>query len=232
MSSSESSPERRAKLEQLDLLRRQLEDLEKDLDLAPALGSAPTPYGMYDATSGFVMGMVAAAASLLLNVVGAALVGINPLRLIQVYLTFPLGERALGDDMNSGATLALGCCLYLFTGMLLGAPLQILMAELVPAARWPKRMLFATIAGLALWIVNFYLILSWLQPLLFGGNWITDPKILPPWVGAATHLVFAWTMAALHPWGRFRPYVGITDPGSEARSDSSLPSAAQGDRRD
>ena len=64
-----------------------------------------------------------------------------------------------------------------------------------------QRLVFATVAGLLLWAVNFYLILAWLQPLLFDGNWITDPKLIPPWIGAATHVVFAWVVAALYPWG-------------------------------
>jgi len=50
-----------------------------------------------------------------------------------------------------------------------------------------------------LWGVNFYGILSWLQPALFGGNWIVDPQYLPPWVAAGTHLVFGLSMALLYP---------------------------------
>ena len=56
------------------------------------------------------------------------------------------------------------------------------------------------------WIINFYVVLSWLQPMLFGGNWITDPKVLPVWVGLVTHLIFGWTFAALAPLVRFQPY--------------------------
>ena len=44
-----------------------------------------------------------ALASLLFNVVGASLFDKHPLRLIQVYLTFPLGEKALGDDFSGFA---------------------------------------------------------------------------------------------------------------------------------
>jgi hypothetical protein len=67
-------------------------------------------------------------------------------------------------------------------------------------------MLFATILGLVIWAVNIYGVLSWLQPILIGGNWIADAKTLPPWVAAATHLVFAWTMAYVYPWGNYQPY--------------------------
>ena len=58
----------------------------------------------------------------------------------------------------------------------------------------------------ALWLVNFYGLISWLQPLLFGGSWIVDNRELPWWVALATHLVFGWTMAAIYPWGIYHPY--------------------------
>ena len=62
--------------------------------------------------------------------IGAPIAGKNPLELIRVYLTFPLGESALrlteqpGGHyvLGDGMILAFGCCLYLFTGMLLGVP--------------------------------------------------------------------------------------------------------------
>jgi hypothetical protein len=63
-------------------------------------------------------------------------------------------------------------------------------------------------AGLAvvLWIITFWGILSWLQPLIIGGRWITDPTVLPTWVALMTHLVFGLTLALLYPLGRFQPY--------------------------
>ena len=61
-----------------------------------------------------------------------------------------------------------------------------------------------SLLSLAVWLVNFYGILYWLQPLLFGGRWIVD--LIPWWVAAPTHLVFGWTMVVLYPLGRYRPY--------------------------
>jgi hypothetical protein len=150
--------------------------------------------------------MIAAAASLLFNVVGSLIVGQHPLRLIQVYLTFPLGEKALDPGFDSGVALAVGCCLYLATGMLLGIPFQLALARFMPRANLLKRFTLATVVGLVMWLVNFYAVLSWLQPLLFGGNWIVDPDYMPRWVACLTHLVFAWTMAAVFPWGMYVSY--------------------------
>ena len=201
-----SIEEKRVRLEKL---REEVTELERELGESTTPIWQPTPsdyYGMYHATSGLVLGMAGALASLLLNVVGSLVVGQHPLKLIQVYLTFPLGERALTEEFNTGIGLAIGCCLYLGTGMVLGVLLQMAFARFTPNANLTTRLLFATFLGLVLWGVNFYLILDWLQPLLCGGNWIVDSTILPPWVGAATHLVFAWTMAVLYPWGRHHPY--------------------------
>ena len=69
----------------------------------------------------------------------------------------------------------------------------------------------ATALALVLWVVNFYLLLSWIQPLLFGGHWMVDPQFLPPWVAALTHLVFGWTMAVIYPWGMYEPYRVLTE---------------------
>ena len=58
--------------------------------------------------------------------------------------------------------------------------------------------------GLGLWVASFYLVLSWLQPMLLGGNWIVT--MIPWWVGALTHLAFTWTLSMGETWGRFEPY--------------------------
>ena len=187
-------------------LREQVSQLEKRVAEPPTHWEAQGYYTAYHATSGFLLGIVGAVTSLLFNVIGSLIVGQHPLRLIQVYLTFPLGEKALSPDFESGTVVALGCCLYLATGMLLGVPFQVAMARLLPEGTLVKRLMLGTVLGLLLWGINFYGILAWLQPLLFEGNWIVDPKLLPPWVGAATHLVFAWTMAVIYPWGQYQPY--------------------------
>lgn len=192
-------------------LRAQAARLEAEIRAAestPATNQWPPAgfYGAYYANSGFMLGGIAAMASLVLNIVGAPLAGKSPLELIRVYLTFPLGARALELGADRGLLiLLLGCCLYVATGVVLGVPF------FVALAKWSgdglkRRLITATGLSLLLWIVNFYGILSWLQPALFEGHWITDPQVLPPWVAAGTHLAFGWTLALLYPLGRFVPY--------------------------
>ena len=140
--------------------------------------------------------------------VGAPLAGKSPLELIRVYLTFPLGEKALqltqGQNtyaIDDRVILAFGCCLYLATGMLLGIPVYMALARFAASGGLVKRLVVASIVSLLIWGIMFYGILSWVQPLLVEGdpgNWITsfNPVYLPWWVAAATHLVFGWTIAS------------------------------------
>ncbi|MGE0609395.1 MAG: hypothetical protein AB7O62_20050 [Pirellulales bacterium] len=201
--------DREALLRELDQLRGRVTQLEQQL--VPGRRQ-PTDwrsgfYASYYATTGFMLGMVAAALSLLLNVVGSMMfpglqgADAHPLHLVRVYLTFPLGERALSID--SGLTLAIGCCLYLGTGAVLGMLFNLALHRWAsrPLAR---RLALASALAVAVWLINFYGILSWLQPLLFHGNWIVE--LVPWWVAALTHLVFGWTMALVYPWGEFNPY--------------------------
>lgn len=191
------------KATELEQLRRRIDQLEAEVEQEPAPEwQQPKFYTAYYATTGFLLGIFGAATSLTFNVVGAALVGKHPLELIRVYLTFPLGEKA--RQIEGGMTLAIGCCLYLGTGMLLGMLFQLVLARFVPRASLAGRLMTASALALAVWIVNFYLLLAWLQPLLFGGNWIVQE--IPVWVAALTHLVFGWTMAVVYPLGEFRPY--------------------------
>lgn len=171
-------------------------------------------YGTYYAVTGSMLGLIAAMASLLFNVIGSVIAGKTPLELIRVYLTFPLGEKALllsqgGRTIGAigdGLILAVGCCLYLFTGMLLGIPIYMALSRFASNASVMVRLLFGAVLGLIVWAINFYAILSWLQPLLFEKAYITSGEYLPPWVAAATHVVFGITIAAIYPLGQFYPY--------------------------
>lgn len=195
-----------SKQKQLELeeLRSRVRRLESELQAKPGHWQATDYYAAYYATTGFMLGIFGAATSLLFNVVGSVLTNKHPLEIIRVYLTFPLGDRAFSPEMESGLTLAVGCCLYLATGMLLGIPVHLFLTRFAKDAGLGGRLIWASIIGLAIWVINFYGILSWLQPALFGGNWIVE--MIPWWVGALTHLVFAWTMALVYPLGLYTPY--------------------------
>lgn len=168
----------------------------------PARGWPPDRfYLLWHLVVGAVLGTLGAAASLLANVAGAPLFGLRPLELIRVYLTFPMGAWAL--EVDDGSVLLAGCVLYLATGALFGILFHLLLTVYFAGATGGRRLLIATAMGVGLWLINFYLILSWLQPLLLDGNWILT--MMPPWVAAGTHVLFAWVIALGQVWGRFEP---------------------------
>ena len=194
---------------ELSDLRARVAELEEEATAAepPSLEWTRGYYLTYYATTGFFLGMLAAVASLVFNIVGALVVGLHPLQLIRVYLTFGMGGRALDLHLHGGEgglMLIIGCCLYIATGMLLGTLFQVVLSRFAGQAGLGQRMVLASALALTVWIVNFYLLLSWIQPLLFGGNWIV--ALIPWWVAALTHLVFGWTMALVYPLGTFEPY--------------------------
>jgi hypothetical protein len=198
-----------SKREELEQLHKKARALEVEIAAEEQARNAQTlrEYPAYHATMGCLLGIFGAAVSLLFNVIGALVAGKNPFELIRVYLTFPLGENALRLTDQAAKTYALsdsvivafGCCLYLLTGMLLGIPVALVLGRFAPRGSLVTRLIVAGVAALVIWVFNFYAILSWLQPLLFGGHWIVDQNRLPWWVAAATHLVFGATIAVLYP---------------------------------
>ena len=87
-----------------------------------------------------------------------------------------------------------------------GMPTHLAIARLAPKDSLPNRLIIGIGTALTIWLVGFYGILIWLQPMAFGGNWITSGQYLPWWVAAVTHLVFGGTMALLDPLTKFLPY--------------------------
>jgi hypothetical protein len=209
--------EANTKRDELEALRREVESLNSRMERLQ--GEVATEevldqphvsrdYFIYHATAGTILGIVGSMASLIFNIIGSLVAGKAAFELIRIYLTFPLGERALqltsgGANVyavGDGMIIALGCCLYMGTGMVLGIPVVLVLNKYFPKANLIVRLIVASVLSLAIWGINFYGILSWLQPQLFGGTWIIDGKLLPWWVAAATHVVFGGTIALLYPF--------------------------------
>lgn len=199
---SQHTPEERSRLirEHREVIRR----LESE-ELAATAGGWP-PRGFYlvwHLVVGITLGGLGALVSLGFNVIGAPLFGEPSMQLIRVYLTFPMGAHALVAE--EGLVLSVGAGLYLITGAMLGIFFHLVLRNF-RAGGTLRLFLIATALGLAVWVVNFYLVLSWLQPALLGGRWIVDE--IPFWVAALTHLAFAWTIWAGEIWGRVEPMQG------------------------
>lgn len=196
--------DRDEKLSEIQRLKSRIKALEEQLQGADVTAHDWAPkqfYTTYHLLAGMVLGLIGAASSLLFNIVGAAMVGKHPLELIRVYLTFPLGEKALTQE--SGFILAAGCCLYLGTGMFGGIPFHLTLSRYFSEATTPVRFLVVSVLAIGVWLINYYGIIFWLQPVMIGGRWIIEQ--IPIWVAVLTHLVFGWTMLLVDQWGRFVP---------------------------
>lgn len=176
-------------LDAISKLEREAATSEPSTD-TPSTWPPQDYYLLWHIVVGMVLGTLGATVSLGFNVAGSLAIGQHPLKLIQVFLTFPMGQQAL--ESSDAAVLFVGCILYLTTGSLYGLAFHLVMSTLYAKASFVKRFMIATLMGVALWLANFYLILSWLQPMLLGDNWIL--RLVPPWVAALTHLSFTWSM--------------------------------------
>ncbi|MCY2964993.1 MAG: hypothetical protein NT069_15380 [Planctomycetota bacterium] len=185
--------EQSAKQIEFEQLKARVAQLEAELQTHPSPWQPQGEYPAYEAVSGFVLGIAGASVALLVNVIAAPMAGKDPLQLIRVYLTFPLGEKALSLGTADGGTHAISE----------GAIFQPVLRKFADRSFF-GRVLLASVLSLVVWVVGFYGILSWLQPATCGGNWITDNSVLPWWVAAVKHLIFGLTMAILYPLGRFR----------------------------
>lgn len=193
-----------AKQQELAALQLRVAQLEREVHQISAseVWTPPRFYTAYELLGGMVLGLIGAGASLLFNVIGSLMTGRHALEIIRVYLTFPMGEAAL--KLESDFALAAGVCLYLMTGMVGGIPIHMILGRFFKNASGMVRFLAASVLGVGVWLVNFYGVLYWLQPMLIGGRWIVDN--IPVYVAVSTHLVFAWTMLAVHRLGQFVPY--------------------------
>ena len=204
-----------SKKSELAELKQRVADLESQIvaETEHTLFQPTGYYTAYYAMAGFMLGIFGAMASLLFNVIGAALTGKDPLELIRTYLTFPLGDMAFDlPPEQTGLMLAIGCCLYLGTGMVLGIPLYLALTRWGGGKSLATKFVIATIVSLIIWIINFYGILSWLQAELID---MSEENLIvnrvPWWVAAGTHLVFGWTMALVYPLGEYVPHKRVTE---------------------
>jgi hypothetical protein len=53
-------------------------------------------------------------------------------------------------------------------------------------------------------VVNFFFVISWLQPMLVGKSYVLE--LMPIWVAALTHVIYGLTLGILQPIGHFVPY--------------------------
>lgn len=187
---------------------RHIEEHRRAISLLEARLGEPTvrwpPPGFYltfYVVAGMILGILGSLTSFAMHVLGSVLIAQDPLRILRVYGTVFLGPKALTtDDLNFFMLVAV---VHFSVGAAAGAVFHVLVNRLVPD-RWPLQLVLGAAYGLLMWIVNFYVVIAWLQPRLWGQAYVL--QLMPIWVAALTHLVYGLTLAVLQPLGRFVPY--------------------------
>lgn len=158
-------------------------------------------YLTYYVVAGATIGVLASLTSFACHVVGSLLVRQDPLLFLRVYGTVFLGAEALTtEDLNFFMLVAV---VHFSVGACAGAVFHVFVNWLVPD-RSTLQIVLGALYGLVMWVVNFYLVLSWLQPALVGEAYVI--QLMPAWIAALTHVVYGVTLGLLQPLGRFVPY--------------------------
>ena len=161
-------------------------------------------YLAYYVLAGMVLGMVAAWVGLGLNVLGAMALGMDdPLKLLRVYSTIIRGADT--ESSREAVVLAFAIGLHTITGMFCGAPIHVVLSRWFPKTNLVKRIVVGVVLGLIMWIVNFYCLLSWIQPLFTGAETSYIVENIPWYVAAGTHVAFTTTIVLLQPLAVFTP---------------------------
>ncbi len=148
---------------------------------------------VYRGTVGALAGFLGSVTSLVANVLGAWALGIERLMLLRVYATIFEGSDAL--ELENTSFVAVVLLTHIIVGAIFGIVFVALTSQL-PQIRQLVHYAAAGLAfGLLLWIGNFYLILSWLQPLISGDAYIVEN--IPWWVAALTHICYGLTLAVV-----------------------------------
>jgi hypothetical protein len=111
---------------------------------------------------------------------------------LRFYATLRDGPNAL--LMTSRGFLLNAILMHLAVGSALGA-IFVLIASSRGIQRFTHYLATGIAFGLCVWLINFYLLLSWLQPLINGKAYILES--IPWWVAAVTHAFYGLTIAVV-----------------------------------
>ena len=162
-------------------------------DLVKQTAAIPAPVRAGGSISTFTVGSVAgflgAITCLICNIAGALVLGVEPLRLLRIYATILEGRMAL--ELSSANFFIAAFIVHIVTGILFGSIFALGARRF--RAGFERYILAGTGYGIAIWLVDFYGILSWLQPLLQGSAFILTE--IPIVVAVLTHVSYGLTVA-------------------------------------
>ncbi len=158
-------------------------------------------YLTYYVVAGLMLGILGSLVSFLANVIGSILLEQDPLLFLRVYGTVFLGKEALvTQDLNFFMLVAV---VHFSVGAVAGAVFHVLVSLYTPE-RAAVTVALGAAYGLLMWVVNFYVVIEWLETSLYGQAYVL--ALMPAWVAAFTHMLYGVTIGALQPLGRFVPY--------------------------
>jgi hypothetical protein len=158
-------------------------------------------YLTYYVVSGMILGILGSITSFACHVLGSLFFDQDPLRVLRVYGTFFLGPAALTTDQLDFFMLV--AIVHFSVGAAAGAVFNVLVNRFAPP-RAGVQIALGAAYGLLMWVVNFYVVIAWLQPLLVGRAYVLE--MMPAGVAALTHVVYGLTLGILQPLGRFVAY--------------------------
>ena len=148
---------------------------------------------VYLGTVGALAGFLGSLTSLAANLLGAWALGIERLMLLRVYATIFEGSDAL--QLENTSFVAEVLLIHMIVGAMFGVVFVTLASRFLQSRQLVHYAAAGGGFGLLLWIGNFYLILSWLQPLISGDAYIVEN--IPWWVAALTHSCYGLTLAVV-----------------------------------
>jgi len=195
--------EHRSAIQTLEGRLAELANREERPSTAPRDTAWP-PKGFYltfYVVAGLLLGILGSLVSFLFNVAGSMLLRQDPLQFLRVYGTFFLGQQALTtEDLNFFMLVAI---VHFSVGAVAGAVFHVLVNYFLPD-RAGLQIALGALYGLLMWFVNFYVVIAWVQPRLWGQAYVLE--LMPTWVALLTHVIYGITLGALQPLGRFSPY--------------------------
>lgn len=185
----------------LEILEARLAEPEQIVVSATAEWPPRGFYLTFYVVAGLLIGVLGSLVSFLANVLGSLLLRQDPLLFLRVYGTFFLGKEALvSDDLSFFMLVAV---VHFSVGAIAGAVFHVGVNYFVPD-RAALQIGLGALYGLLMWFVNFFVVIAWVQPRLFGEAYVL--QLMPAWVAILTHVLYGVTLGALQPLGRFEPY--------------------------
>jgi len=123
--------------------------------------------------------------------------------MLRVYASIVYGAEALTSNVQAPAAFATAIFLYTVAGAVIGAPIYAIYRRRYGWHTIPWRLMNSLWLGMVMWLVNYYAILSWAQPLALrvlqyeGERRAYIPENVPGWVAAATHVTFVAVLLIL-----------------------------------